>query len=34
MVDLCVREIPQSTWIRFPFHTALSFAAPMVERED
>ena len=31
--DLCVREIPQSTWVRFPWDTELSFAVPLVERD-
>jgi xanthine phosphoribosyltransferase len=32
--DLCIREIPQTTWIRFPWDTELSFAVPLVERDD
>lgn len=31
--DLCIREIPQTTWIRFPWDTELSFAVPLVERD-
>jgi len=31
-VDLCIREVPQSTWIRFPWDTELHFAVPLVER--
>ena len=31
-VDLCVREVTQDTWIRFPWDMALDFAVPMVER--
>ncbi|MEZ4444637.1 MAG: xanthine phosphoribosyltransferase [Polyangiaceae bacterium] len=30
--DLCIREVPQTTWIRFPWDTELSFAVPLVER--
>lgn len=33
LTDFCVREVPQTTWIRFPWDTALSFAPPLVERE-
>ena len=32
--DLCIREIPQTTWIRFPWDTELSFAVPLVERKS
>ena len=32
--DLCIREVPQTTWIRFPWDTELHFAVPLVERED
>lgn len=32
--DLCIREVPQTTWIRFPWDTALSFAPPLVERDS
>jgi len=31
--DLCIREIPQTTWVRFPWDTELHFAVPLVERE-
>jgi xanthine phosphoribosyltransferase len=31
--DLCIREVPQTTWIRFPWDTELSFAVPLVERD-
>ncbi len=31
-VDLCVREVTQDTWIRFPWDMALDFAVPLVER--
>jgi len=31
--DMCIREIPQTTWIRFPWDTELSFAVPLVERD-
>ena len=31
--DLCIREIPQTTWIRFPWDTELSFAVPLIERD-
>lgn len=34
LTDLCIREIPQTTWVRFPWDTELQFAVPMVERED
>ncbi len=33
LTDLCIREIPQTTWIRFPWDTELSFAVPLVERD-
>ncbi len=33
MTDLRIREVPQTTWIRFPWDTALSFAPPLVERD-
>ncbi len=32
LVDLCVREVTQDTWIRFPWDMALDFAVPLVER--
>lgn len=32
--DLCIREIPQTTWIRFPWDTELGFAVPLVDRDD
>ncbi len=31
--DLCIREVPQTTWIRFPWDTALHFAKPMVDQD-
>lgn len=34
LTDLHVREIPQTTWVRFPWDTELSFAVPLVERDD
>ena len=34
LTDLCIREIPQTTWIRFPWDTELSFAVPLVERDE
>lgn len=30
--DLCIREVPQSTWIRFPWDTELGFAVPLHQR--
>lgn len=30
--DLCIREVPQTTWIRFPWDTELHFAVPLVDR--
>ncbi len=30
-VDLCVREVTQDTWIRFPWDMALDFAVPLIE---
>ena len=33
LTDMCIREVPQTTWIRFPWDTALHFAEPMVKRE-
>ena len=30
--DLCIREVPQTTWIRFPWDTELQFAVPLAER--
>ena len=32
--DLCIREVPQTTWIRFPWDTELRFAVPLVDRGD
>ncbi len=32
LTDLHIREIPQETWVRFPWDTELSFAVPLVER--
>ena len=32
-VDAWVRDVPQSTWIRFPWDTELAFAVPLAERE-
>jgi len=32
LVDVCVREVSQDTWIRFPWDMALDFAVPLVER--
>lgn len=32
LVDLCVREVTQDTWIRFPWDMALDFAVPLIER--
>ena len=29
LTDLCVREVGQETWIRFPWDTALQFTAPI-----
>lgn len=34
MVDLCIREVSQETWIRFPWDTALSFTPPLVDRSE
>ncbi|MCB9596871.1 MAG: xanthine phosphoribosyltransferase [Sandaracinaceae bacterium] len=34
LTDLCIREIPQTTWVRFPWDTELSFAVPLVERDE
>ncbi len=34
LTDLCIREIPQTTWVRFPWDTELHFAVPLVDRED
>lgn len=34
MTDMCIREIPQTTWVRFPWDTELHFAVPLVERDD
>jgi len=31
---LCIREIPQTTWVRFPWDTELHFAVPLVERDE
>lgn len=31
--DLCIREVPQTTWIRFPWDTELHFSVPLVERD-
>jgi xanthine phosphoribosyltransferase len=31
LVDLCVREVTQETWIRFPWDMQLHFAVPLVE---
>lgn len=31
LVDHCVREVSQDTWIRFPWDMQLHFAAPLVE---
>jgi xanthine phosphoribosyltransferase len=33
LTDMCIREVPQTTWIRFPWDTALHFAEPMVKRD-
>jgi len=30
--DICIREVPQTTWIRFPWDTELHFSVPLVER--
>ena len=32
--DMCIREIPQSTWVRFPWDTELQFSVPLVERDE
>ncbi len=32
LVDLCVREVTQDTWIRFPWDMQLHFAAPLIEK--
>lgn len=32
LVDFCVREVSQDTWIRFPWDMALNFAVPLVDR--
>jgi xanthine phosphoribosyltransferase len=34
LVDYSIRTVPQTTWIRFPWDTELSFAVPLVERKD
>jgi xanthine phosphoribosyltransferase len=34
LVDLVVRTVPQKTWIRFPWDTALAFARPLVDRGE
>lgn len=34
LTDMCIREIPQTTWIRFPWDTELHFAVPLVERDE
>ncbi len=31
-VDECIKEVPQDTWIRFPWDTDLSFVPPLSER--
>lgn len=33
LTDLCIREIPQTTWVRFPWDTELQFAVPLVNRD-
>lgn len=33
LVDLCIREVPQDTWIRFPWDTELHFAPPLIDRD-
>ena len=33
-VDVCVREVTQNTWIRFPWDTALSFTPPLVDNKE
>lgn len=32
LVDICVREVSQDTWIRFPWDTELHFAVPLADK--
>ncbi|QDG49479.1 xanthine phosphoribosyltransferase [Persicimonas caeni] len=32
LVDTCVREVSQDTWIRFPWDTELHFAVPLADK--
>ena len=34
LVDMSIRTVPQSTWIRFPWDTELHFSVPLVERSE
>lgn len=34
LVDTCVREVSQETWIRFPWDTELHFSVPLARKDD
>ena len=33
VTDLCIKVVPQTTWVRFPWDTARHFAVPLIKRE-
>lgn len=33
-VDDCIKEVPQDTWINFPWDMQLDYASPLVDRQE